>query len=264
VLRSRASPIAAADHTAGQTAAMGRSDDAFGRALADWARGGTSPEFIEREDGLVEQGAGHEIYLAEFARWPAVERRAVRLARGRVLDVGCAAGRVALHLQGRGHDVVGLDASPRAVTTARARGLERVWCMPVDALGARIDAFDTVVLFGNNVGIFGTPERLRRGLARWARAMPAGGRILAESTNPYCGGAPAMDRRYYGANRARGRLPGQARLRVRYDRWVTPWFAWLFLSRRELAAVVRGTGWRTADIVGGAPGEPYVAVLEKH
>ena len=229
----------------------------------DWARGGTEPEVIERDDGHREPGAGHELYVTGPAHWPAVERRALRLARGRVVDVGCAAGRVALHLQARGVDVVGVDSSPLALRAARARGLRRVRCVTVEALGPHMGSFDTAVLFGNNFGIFGTPTRLRRALTGWAQVMPAGARILAESTNPYCGGVPAFDRGYYRRNVDAGRMPGQARLRVRYRRWVTPWFAWLFVSRADMRSLLVGTGWRQAAVLGTGPAEPYVAVLER-
>ena len=88
--------------------------DAFGRALVDWARGGTDPEIYERDDGFLDIGAGPELFLAEYRNWPSSERQAMRFVRGRVVDVGCGAGRVALYLQHRGFDVVGLDSSPLA------------------------------------------------------------------------------------------------------------------------------------------------------
>ena len=50
----------------------------------------------------------------------------MRFVRGRVLDLGCGAGRVGLHLQSRGHDVVGIDVSPLAVEIAGQRGLADV------------------------------------------------------------------------------------------------------------------------------------------
>jgi SAM-dependent methyltransferase len=242
---------------------MADRSDVFGRALRDWARGGTDPEIFERDDGFTEVGAGHELYVAGFSAWPAPERQAMRYARGRVVDVGCAAGRVPLHLQERGYDVVGIDTSPLAVSTARARGVTDAWCLSAAALTARIGDFDTIVLFGNNFGIFGTPDRLRRVLTSWADRTPPGARILAESTNPYCGGAPAVTRGYYFRNRDSGRLPGHIRLRIRYGDGVTPWFSWLFVSRREMRALLQGTGWHQGRVLGGSPGDPYVAVLEK-
>ncbi|MHB8440077.1 MAG: class I SAM-dependent methyltransferase, partial [Acidimicrobiales bacterium] len=72
--------------------------DAFGRALVSWAAGHDDPETYERPDGYVETGPGPDGYLAPFRRWPVAERLAMAQARGRVVDVGCGAGRVALHL----------------------------------------------------------------------------------------------------------------------------------------------------------------------
>jgi SAM-dependent methyltransferase len=237
--------------------------DVFGRALRDWARGKTDPEIFERDDGFTETGVGHELYVADFPDWLSAERRSMRYVRGRVVDVGCAAGRVPLYLQRRGHDVVGLDSSLLAVRTAIARGVKETWCMSAEALTAEIGSFDTIVMFGNNFGIFGTPVRLRRALTTWARRTPPEARILAESTNPYCGGAPALTRDYYFRNRARGLMPGQVRLRIRYRTDVSPWFSWLFVSRAEMKVLLQGTGWHRSRILGGRPSEPYVAVLEK-
>ena len=242
---------------------MAEGSDVFGHALSDWARGATDPEVFERDDGFTEPGVGHRLYLAPFRRWLPVERRAIGYVSGRVVDVGCAAGRVPLYLQQRGVDVVGVDSSPLAVRTARHRGVTAAWCLSAQALGTRIAAFDTIVLFGNNFGMFGTPDGLRRVLSSWARRTPPGARILAQSTNPYCGGAPALTRSYYFGNRARGLMPGQVRLRIRYRTRVGPWFSWLFVSRREMRLLLRGTGWRQSLVLGGAPDEPYVAVLEK-
>ena len=237
--------------------------DLFGRALCDWAAGGTKAEILERDDGFRDVGAGHELYLAPYRRWPASERRALRHVRGRVVDVGCGAGRVALYLQDRGHDVVALDASAGAVSVARRRGVAEAWCTGVDALAPRLGAFGTVVLFGNNLGLFATPARLAATLRRWAATAAPGTRILAQSTNPYAGGAPGLTRAYYFANRRRGRLGGQVRLRLHYDGSVGPFFGWLFLSRRELADLAGRSGWRIPALYGGAPDEPYVAVLER-
>ena len=221
------------------------------------------PEILEREDGFTQVGAGPEVYLSGFKAWPSAERKSLRYLRGRILDVGCGAGRVALELQHRGFDVVGLDPSPLAARAARLRGVNDVWSMPIEKVGRKIEPFDCLVLFGNNFGILESPTRARQILSRLARETKPGARIFAESTNAYGGSAPAFDRSYYRSNKARGRSPGQVRLRYHYQHLVGPWFRWLYVSRSELRSIVAGTGWHLERVIGTHPNEPYVAILAK-
>ena len=237
--------------------------DVFGRALLDWAMGGTSPEVLEREDGFTQVGAGPDVYLSRFSGWPAAERRSIRYMHGRVMDVGCGAGRVALELQNRGVEVVALDASPLAAKTAKIRGVNEVWSMPLEDLDSRIETFDSIVLFGNNFGIFETPTRARQMLVQLAKRTKPGARIFAESTNAYCGGAPSFDRSYYHRNKARGLSPGQVKLRYHYGHLVGPWFRWLYVSRSEMRTILVGTGWHLERTLGAHQSEPYVAILVK-
>jgi SAM-dependent methyltransferase len=222
------------------------------------------PEIVERDDGYTEEGAGPEVYLAGAAGWPSGERQALRHVRGRVLDLGCGAGRVTLELQRRAFDVVGLDASVLAARAARLRGVDTVWCTTLKTLGPRIGSFDSIILYGNNFGLFETPDEAHERLKEWAQLTKPGARIFVESTSAYGGGAPGMDRTYYRRNRANGRPPGELRARYRYGDSVGGWFTWLFVGRGEMREILRGTGWRVARVFGSSIGEPYVAMLEKN
>jgi SAM-dependent methyltransferase len=237
--------------------------DLFGSALLDWAKGGHEPDVIERRDGYCEFGGGHASYLATPHHWPTAERRALTFISGRVLDVGSGAGRVSLELQRRGLDVVALDASPGAVRAAKLRGVTHVLRASVNDLDAELSGFGSVVLFGNNFGMLGSPSATRAWLRRWARRSGPDTRIFAESTNPYCGGAPGITRRQYFSNKALDRPPGQVTLRYRYRGQVGPWFPWLFVSQHDMAELLKGTGWRVTEVVTSKPSEPYVAILEK-
>ncbi|MBT5537057.1 class I SAM-dependent methyltransferase, partial [Candidatus Poribacteria bacterium] len=140
---------------------MPRPSDAFGHMVRDHLRGGHAVEVIERDDGYVDTTPGAEAYFAPHDRWPDNKQAAMALARGRVLDIGCGAGRVCLHLQERGLDVVGIDISPLAVETCRERGVRDARVLSITRVSRSLGMFDTVVMMGNNFGLFGDPKRAR-------------------------------------------------------------------------------------------------------
>lgn len=242
---------------------MSFDQDIFGRALLEWTQGGILPEVLERDDGFTQAGAGPEVYLSDVKGWPSAERQSLRHMRGRVLDIGCGAGRVSVELQRRGRDVVGLEASPLAASAATLRGVNEVWPTSLENLNEDIQDFDSLVLFGNNFGIFQTTARARRQLTKLSKTTNSDARIFVESTNPFFGGAPAFDRSYYHRNKALGRSPGQVKLRYHYGHLVGPWFKWIYVSRREMRSLLVGTGWHIERVVGSQLGEPYVAILAK-
>lgn len=168
---------------------------------------------------------------------------------------------MALELQERGHEVVAIDASSLAIEVCRRRGVRETHVLSFQQVDGRFGRFDTVVMFGNNFGLFGSAAGARRLLRRLHGLTSERGRIVAESLDPYATGDPDH-LAYHERNRARGRMPGQLRLRVRHRGYATPWFDYLIVSRDELEALAAGTGWRVRRFV-EPEGALYVAVLEK-
>lgn len=238
-----------------------RHQDANGRAVYDHYRGSPGYEIIERSDGFITISGGPAVYLSPFRSWPPHERAALRMARGRVLDIGCNAGRHAIYLQERGHEVVGIDASPLAIKTARLRGVRRARVLSVTQIKPRLGMFDTILMLGNNFGVFGSPARARRLLRRFRQLTTPKARLVVESRDVYQTNEP-LHRRYHTMNRRRGRMSGQIRMRVRYKNLVTPWFDYLMVSKSEMEAIVSETGWKVEQYFDG-PGPGYIAVLSR-
>lgn len=238
-----------------------KQQDAFGQAMYDYFRGLGGYEIVERDDGHICSSPGPGTYFRPFKEWSQYERKAIALASGRVLDVGCGAGRVGLHLQSKGMDVTGIDNSPLALEVCKARGLRKVALMSVTQVSRRLGIFDTIVMYGNNFGLMESFGRARWLLRRFHAITGPGGRIIAETFDPYVTKDPAH-RAYHRLNRRRGRMGGQARIRIRYKKYATPWFDYLFVSKTELALILDGTGWRLAKTF-DANWPRYIAVLEK-
>jgi SAM-dependent methyltransferase len=239
---------------------FGASQDAFGALLDAFHKGEPTSEILERDDGFID-GVTAEAYLAPRAKWPKHEQQAARLARGRVLDIGCGAGRVAMDLQSRGLDVTAIDVSPLAVRICKERGVRKARVMRITDIPPRLGCFDTIVMFGNNFGLFGTPGRARWLLRRFRRCTSADARIIAAVCDPHCTKDPAH-LAYHERNRKRGRLPGQLRVRVRYRDLATPWYDYLFVSKAELEDILLGTGWVLARTIQSG-GPQYAVMLEK-
>jgi SAM-dependent methyltransferase len=231
-------------------------DDAFGAWLIAAFEGRVAArEIVERDDGFIAVSTFD--YFAPARRWLAVERRALRYVRGRVLDVGCGAGRVALELQSRGREVVAIDPSPGSVEVALRRGVRDVRLMRLEDVDASLGHFGTMLMYGNNFGLFASRSKARR-LLRGLR--PLADRIVGGSNDLYRTNDPAH-LAYQERNRRRGRMPGQLRLRVRYRNLVGPWFDYVRVSPDELGEFVDGTEWEVKRLVRD-DGPHYVAILE--
>jgi SAM-dependent methyltransferase len=229
--------------------------------LANLEGNSRAKEIVERDDGFIEATDGPAAYFQPYRRWPGHQRRAMRFARGRVLDVGAGAGRVALHLQEHGQEVVAIDISPLAVEVCRRRGVRDARVMRFEDVDASLGPIDTVVMFGNNFGLFASPRKAATMLRRLHRLTTARGRIVAESRGVYDTDDP-YHLAYHERNRQRGRMAGQLRLRVRHRQLATPWFAYLIVSQDEMRDLVAGTGWEVARLLPGEGGV-FAAVIEK-
>jgi SAM-dependent methyltransferase len=238
-----------------------KKQDALGTVFQAAFRGRHEAILIDRDDGYIDFDYSPAYYFAPFRKWPARQRQAIRLARGRVLDIGCGAGRVALYLQDKGLRVTAIDNSPLAVNVCRRRGIKDARVLPIEQISPHLGLFDTIIMYGNNFGLVGSFNKARRLLRRMHRMTAPDARILAETNDPYATSNPDH-LTYHRRNRRRGRMPGQLRFRVRYRSLATPWMDYLMVSLAEMRKIIAGTGWRLKRCFRSG-GSVYVVALEK-
>ncbi|MCB9292848.1 MAG: class I SAM-dependent methyltransferase [Lewinellaceae bacterium] len=103
--------------------------DVFGQALYNYWKGDRrTSQIIRRDDGLVTEFSQKFFFAKKF--YP-TEKAVTPLIKGKILDVGCGAGRHVLHFQKRGFNITGIDISPLAIQACKERGCEKVQVMDI-------------------------------------------------------------------------------------------------------------------------------------
>jgi SAM-dependent methyltransferase len=239
-----------------------KTPDLFAAALWQFYETGRADLRIERDDGYLRREDA-SWYFTTWREFLPIEQRALKFAQGRALDLGCGAGRHSLYWQRRGLSVTALDVSPQMIELARARGVRdaRV-ANACRRLPFRDGAFDTAILFGNNLGIGGTEKNLRAMLCELHRVTSPRGRILATTRQPST--TDPTHRAYLQRNVARRRAPGQLRLRLVCNGKRGAWFDLLLLAPTDLMRLAAKEKWKLAQVFPmGNFEQGYSVVMEK-
>lgn len=217
-----------------------QSMEPYGLALLDFFHGDTSAKVvIHRDDGRAED-LPLDVFFREPSNFSSLERAAIDLCRGHVLDVGAGAGCHSLVLQARGLPVCAIDLSPQAVEIMLKRGLREVQCANI--FNFRAGPFDTILMMGHGIGIVETLSGLDRFLDHARGLLKPDGQILLDSLDVRCTDNP-IHLAYQRANREAGRYFGEIRLQFEYQGQKGLPFGWLHVDPETLAEHAAEANW---------------------
>ena len=156
--------------------------DLMGRAIWDYYYQENS-EDLQTETSISELDDLPVSYLfRDYQEMNALEKKALDLSFGKVLDVGSGAGSHSLYLQNeRKLEVTALDISPKSIEVCKARGVKNAICE--DLLQFSEKNFDTVLLLMNGTGIFQSLEHIDQYLQKLKSLVAENGQILIDSTD---------------------------------------------------------------------------------
>lgn len=154
--------------------------DLFGNALLDYQNGNYSEDIITSTNISEEDDLPLPYLFRNFKEMPKLEQKALQLAKGSILDVGCGAGNHSLYLQEKGFEVKAIDISKGAIEVAKQRGVKNV---EVKNLLDETQAFDTVLLLMNGTGIFQELSKVSKYLNHLKSLLKPNGHILIDSSD---------------------------------------------------------------------------------
>jgi hypothetical protein len=104
------------------------------------------------------------------------------------------------------------------------------------------EAFNSVIVMGNTLGLHQSPETIGVLLASLRRGVPKSGKLLFSMIDPL-DTSDEGHLRYHERNRAQGLPPGLTRIRLRYDGLVDDWANLWMLTQQEFDSLFVESGW---------------------
>lgn len=240
------------------TALLSADKDPMGAAIADyfkWHKADRLRVFSSQFD--EDEIPVEELFRTE-KQMPLLERTALQMATGRILDVGAGSGCHSLALQEAGKEVHAIDISPLSVEVMKQRGVRSV--SQTNLFNEHFaDEYDTILMLMNGSGIIGKLENLPDFFRKMKLLLRPGGCVLMDSSNlSYLfeeeDGSIVID--------LAGDYYGEVDFQMQYKNLKGDSFDWLYIDFQTLSLYAAENGF-TAELVKEGTHYDYLAKLSR-
>ncbi len=206
--------------------------DVYGKALTDFGNGDEQAELILHNSYGEPEEMPLWYFFREYDEMPELEKMALSICEGKVLDVGAGTGSHSLILQHFGYDVTAIDTSRLAVELMRKSNVKQV----VEADFFRHSgSYDTILSLMNGIGIIGTIDRFATFLDQSKKLLNPGGQLIFDSSD--------VKYLYEGKDLPESHYYGEVRFQYEYKGKRGDWFDWVYIDRQKLTSLADELGW---------------------
>ena len=177
----------------------------------------------------------------KYSEMPFLEKEALRLVKGKVLDVGAGSGAHSLYLQDNGFDITSIDISELSCDIMKEQGLKNVICN--DIWTCEAERYDTIIFMMNGIGLVKNLEGLQVFLEYIKTFLYSKGQIILDSSD-----IKYMfydDDLWVDINLA---YYGELEYQLTYKHYNAPPFSWLFIDFDRLRNIAIKCGW-TVELI---------------
>lgn len=194
-----------------------------------------------------------EVFFRDQNDFSELERYALQMCQGRVLDVGAGVGAHSIVLQSMVKEVVAIEQSAVACAIMSLRGVKEVLQKNIFEYHPKAK-YDSILMLMNGTGIVGTISNFKSSLKKLGKLLATNGQIIIDSSDiSYLyKNVPPPDH-YFGA----------VSYQYEYKRQRGPWFPWLYLDQKMLKKLSKEAGF-TAQIIYEGNEDDYLAVIKKN
>ncbi len=161
---------------------MNSNNDPLGTACLDYLSGEKEAEIIVQSNIVEDDVLPVEYLFRPFLQMPDLEKKALTMSTGKILDVGAGAGSHALYLQQSNKDVVANEISESACRVMQQRGVKNILNEDFYALSGK-EKYDTILMLMNGAGIAGDIDNLSQFFKQCKNLLTTGGSVIIDSSD---------------------------------------------------------------------------------
>lgn len=206
--------------------------DVYGKALTDFGNGDEEAKLILHNSYGEPEEMPLWYFFREYDEMPELERMALSICEGKVLDVGAGTGSHSLVLQHFGYEVTAIDTSALAVELMRKSKVRQV--VEADFFDYS-GQYDTILSLMNGIGIIGTLDRLEAFLNQSKKLLKPGGQLIFDSSD--------VKYLYEGETLPESHYYGEVQFQYEYKGQKGDWFDWVYIDQQKLSELADQLGW---------------------
>ncbi len=227
--------------------------DPYGTALHEFIHKDEVPPLILHNSYGEPEEMPLWYFFREYDEMPELEKMALSICEGHVLDIGAGTGSHAICLQQLGYQVTAIDINRQAVDIMRESKVKDA--KQTDFFDIKDGQYDTLICLMNGIGFIGKIDRLETFLKQADQLLKPDGQIVLDSS----------DVKYLFENEAlpKDRYYGEVSFQYEYKGSKGEWFDWVYLDKDTLAAKADSLGWYVYFLHSDENGQYLARLIKK-